>query len=55
MGLIRVLHYTLPERLANQKHSILSGLFVSYEENEVLQIRPLDKSINENEKTFNNL
>jgi hypothetical protein len=30
------LHYTWLERLACEKHSSLLGLFVSYEENEVL-------------------
>jgi hypothetical protein len=29
------------ERIANDKHSSLLGLFVSYEENEALWIRPL--------------
>ncbi len=31
-----VLHYTKLERLAMDKHSSLLGIFVSYEENEVL-------------------
>jgi hypothetical protein len=34
----RVLIYTRPERLASNKHSGLSGLFISYEENEGLLI-----------------
>jgi hypothetical protein len=33
-----VLHYTILERLARDKHSSLLGPFVSMEENEVLRI-----------------
>ncbi len=35
----RLLHYTMLERLATEKHSGLLGPFLSYEENEVLWIR----------------
>jgi hypothetical protein len=31
----RVLHYTKMQSTANDKHSSLSGLFISYKENEV--------------------
>ncbi len=35
-----VLHKTMLERLASNKHSNLSGLFISYEESKVLWKRP---------------
>ncbi len=35
-----VLNYTRLERLAKNKHSNIYDLFVSYEENEVLWIKP---------------
>jgi hypothetical protein len=35
------LHYTMLQKHALHKHSNLSSLFVSYEENEVLWIQPL--------------
>jgi hypothetical protein len=34
-----VSHYTRLERLARDKHSCLLGPFVSYKENEVLQVQ----------------
>jgi hypothetical protein len=37
----RVLHYILLEWLARDKHSCLSGQFVSYEENEALYTSPV--------------
>ncbi len=37
----RVLHYTRLKRFARDKHSSLSGPFISYEENEVLWMQLL--------------
>jgi hypothetical protein len=38
----RVLNYTTLERIAGCKHLSLFDRILSYEENEVLQIRPLE-------------
>ncbi len=38
---VRMLHYTLLERLASDRHSSLSAPFVSCEENEVVNMEPV--------------
>ncbi len=41
----RALHITKAERLATDKHSSVSGPFVSYDENEALRIRPMANGV----------